>query len=182
MPARALPHNTPEQLQAVSDCMPVGGPSVNTNPNWRDPAHGTVADFRMLAEYRDKNGSTALVGSAKGFVLCTPSKETPDPPVFTYWGNKAPGNLAGFSGKLSVDVYAVHYWSGQGKSHDNYVRVVAGRVASDVRRVTIDWSSGRRTDAVVTGGFFIARTPAKTVRSKDPGDGPARPGRPGCAR
>ncbi|GAA3469751.1 hypothetical protein GCM10018965_043040 [Nonomuraea roseola] len=85
---------------------------------------------------------------------------------------KAPGNLAGFSGKFSVDVYAVHYWSGQGESHDNYVRVVAGRVASDVRRVTIDWSSGRRTDAVVTGGFFIARTPAKTVRSKDPGDGP----------
>ncbi|TMS00719.1 hypothetical protein [Nonomuraea basaltis] len=171
-PPRELPRNTPEQLKAVRDCMPAGGPSVNTNPNWRDPAHGTVTDFRVLAEYRDKNGFTALVGSTKGFVLCTPSKETPDPPVFTYWGNKAPGNLVGFSGKLSVDIYAVHYWSGQGKSHDNYVNVIAGRVAPDVRRVTIGWSGGRRTDAVVSNGFFIVRTPTKSVPVKNGLNGP----------
>jgi hypothetical protein len=165
-PTPELPDNTPRQLQFVRLCMPAGGPSVNVNPDWRDPAHGTAADFRVLAEYKDANGSTALVGSVKGFVLCTPSEESPEPPVFTYWGNKAPGNLAGFPGELSVDVYEAHYWYGAKPPHDNYVRVVAGRVASGVRRVTIDWSGGRRGDAVVTGGFFIARTPAKTAGRK----------------
>ncbi|WP_101786650.1 hypothetical protein [Nonomuraea indica] len=166
-PARDLPPNTPEQLRLVHDCMPAGGPSVNVNPDWRDPAHGTVRDFRVLAEYRDKNGSSALLGSAKGFVLCTPTKESPEPPVFTYWGNKAPGDLTGFPGKLSVDVYSVHYWYRKNPPpRDNYVRIVAGRVAPDVRRVTIGWSPGERTDAVVSNGFFISRTPAKSVSRK----------------
>lgn len=175
-PVRELPPNTPEQLKLVRDCMPAGGPSVNVNPNWRDPAHGTVADFRVLAEYRDKNGVTALVGSAKGFVLCTPSKDTPDPPVFTYWGNKAPGNPAGFPGKLSVDVYEVTYWSGKGASYDNYANVVAGRVAPDVRRVSIGWSGGGRVNAVVANGFFIGRRPTKSVPVKNkPKDQPDAP-------
>ncbi|RVX44278.1 hypothetical protein EDD27_7008 [Nonomuraea polychroma] len=167
-PAPELPPNTPRQLQAVRACMPAGGPSVNVNPDWRDPAHGTVADFRVLAEHRDKNGYTALVGSTKGFVLCTPSAETPDPPVFTYWGNKAPGNLASATDPLIVDRYTVQYWwAPDPKSQDNYVRVVAGRVGSSVRRVVIDWSAGKPTDAVVSNGFFIARTPAGTVSRKD---------------
>lgn len=168
-PVRELPPNTPEQLRLVRDCMPAGGPSVNVNPDWRDPAHGTVRDFRVLAEYRDKDGSSALVGSAKGFVLCTPTEAegSPEPPVFTYWGNKAPGEVAGFPGRLSVDVYAVHSWYRENPPpHDHYVRIVAGRVAPDVRRVTIGWSSGRHTDAVVSNGFFIARTPTKTVSRK----------------
>ncbi|MCK2218332.1 hypothetical protein MF672_031745 [Actinomadura sp. ATCC 31491] len=171
-PAPGLPANTAGQLRLVRDCMPAGGPSVNVNPDWRDPAHGTVRDFRVLAEYRDKNGVSALVGSVKGFVLCTPSSESPEPPVFTYWGNQAPGRLTGFPGQLSVDVYAVHYWYRKSAApHDNYVRVVAGRVAPGVRRVTIGWSSGRRTDAVVNGGFFIARTLAAIVTSKSPNSG-----------
>ncbi|MBN6051832.1 hypothetical protein JYK22_07780 [Nonomuraea sp. RK-328] len=169
-PARGLPDNTPEQLRLVRACMPAGGPSVNTNPNWRDPAHGTVADFRVLAEYRDKNGSSALVGSLKGFTVCTPSDETPEPPVFTYWGNKAPGNLTGFPGLLSVDIYTVSYWSGKAP-HDNYALVVAGRIGPGVRRVTVDWPRGRRTEAVVSGGYFIARRPAKLVPGrKDQGE------------
>ncbi|MFD0473950.1 hypothetical protein ACFQ0B_41140 [Nonomuraea thailandensis] len=121
-----LPPNSPEQLRAVRDCMPEGGPSVNTNPKWRDPAHGTAADFRVLAEARDTYGRTALVGSTKGFVLCTPSKQTPDPPVFTYWGHEAPGNLRGFPGDLAVDVYEAKYSSAE---KENYFRVVAGRVS-----------------------------------------------------
>lgn len=171
-PARELPPNTPEQLGLVHVCMPAGGPSVNVNPNWRDPAHGTVQDFRVLAEYRDKNGFSALLGSAKGFVLCTPTAQSPEPPVFTYWGNKAPGDLTGFPGKLSVDRYAVQYWYRKNPPPgDNYVRVVAGRVAPDVRRVTIGWSSGERTDAVVSNGFFIARTPAKIISHKSRNSG-----------
>ncbi|WP_226900342.1 SigE family RNA polymerase sigma factor [Nonomuraea phyllanthi] len=113
-----------------------------------------------------------LVGSAKGFVLCAPTKELPEPPVFTYWGNKVPGDVAGFPGKLSVDIYTTHYWYRENPPpHDNYVRIVAGRVALDVRRVTIAWSPGERTDAVVSNGFFIARTPAKTVSRKSRNSG-----------
>ncbi|MGP3956099.1 hypothetical protein ACTWPT_08900 [Nonomuraea sp. 3N208] len=167
-PTHQLPANTPRQIQAVRVCMPAGGPSVNVNPYWRDPAHGTSADFRVLAEYRDKNGYTALVGSTKGFVLCTPSAETPDPPVFTYWGNRAPGNLASATDPLIVDRYAVQYWWAPDPKHqDNYALVVAGRVGPSVRRVTIDWAVGKPTDAVVSNGFFIARTPAGTVSRKD---------------
>ncbi|MEV0202285.1 hypothetical protein [Nonomuraea sp. NPDC050691] len=167
--APRLPDNTPEQLRLVRACMPAGGPSVNVNPDWRDPAHGTAADFRVLAEYRDENGSSALVGSTKGFVVCTAvgEKELREPPVFTYWGNKAPGSLTGFPGGLSVDVYTNHYRYSKVSPHDTYVLLVAGRVAPGVSRVTVDWSDGRRTQAVVTGGFFIAGTPAKATSRRN---------------
>lgn len=102
-----LPRNTPEQLRAVRECMPTGGPVHNMDGNRRIPEHGRAEDFRVLVEYRDRGGSTALVGSTAGFVLCTPTtqKEFAGRAVFTYWGYNPPGDLTGFSGDLNVDAY-----------------------------------------------------------------------------
>ncbi|MGW4961308.1 hypothetical protein ACWEPL_29140 [Nonomuraea sp. NPDC004186] len=170
-----LPENTPEQLQVVRECMPNGGPVHNMDGNLRLPEQGSVEDFRVLAEYRDKKGMTALVGSLAGFVLCTPTtqKDMAERAVFTYWGFKPPGDLTGFQGDLQVDAYTSHthsYATGpQRIQHDDMYRVVVGRVTSGVRRVEIDWADGRRTDARLAGGFFIARVPGKLAR--DPEDG-----------
>ncbi|WP_329091772.1 MULTISPECIES: hypothetical protein [unclassified Streptosporangium] len=168
-----LPRNTPEQLRAVRECMPTGGPVHNMDGNRRIPEHGRAEDFRVLVEYRDRGGSTALVGSTAGFVLCTPTtqKEFAGRAVFTYWGYNPPGDLTGFSGDLNVDAY-------EGQTHsyavgpereqrdDNYL-VVVGRVTPDVRRVEIDWAGRRRVDAQVANGFFIGRMLTKPV--PDPG-------------
>lgn len=164
-----LPDNTPQQLRVVRECMPQGGPVHNMDGNRRIPEHGAVKDFRLLVEYRDKGGSTALVGSRAGFVLCTPTtqKDFAERAVFTYWGFKAPGNLTGFSGALQVDAYTSHmhsYAVGPKRvQRDDMYRVVAGRVKADVRRVEIDWADGRRTDARVADGFFIARVPGRSI-------------------
>ncbi|GGO62467.1 hypothetical protein [Nonomuraea cavernae] len=164
-----LPDNTPEQLRAVRECMPKGGPVHNMDGERRISEHGAVRDFRLLAEYRDQGGSTALVGSESGFVLCTPTTqpEFAERAVFTYWGFEAPGNLPDISDGLRVDAYTVQthsYAVGPERlQRDEPYRVVAGRVTAEVRRVEIDWADGRRTDARVSNGFFIARVPGKSV-------------------
>ncbi|MER6579482.1 hypothetical protein [Nonomuraea sp. NPDC001023] len=147
-----LPYNSPEQARAVRACMPGGGPRSGVNGTRRLPEHGTAEDFRLLVEYRDQGGSTALVGSRKGFVLCT---ET-EPAIFTYWGFEAPGDLTGFPAALQVDAYTLHAQPERAGKEDVY-RVVAGRVKADVRRVEVGWADGRRAEARVAGGFFIAR-------------------------
>jgi hypothetical protein len=168
-----LPDNTPGQLASVRACMPKGGPVHNMDGNRRLPEQGAVADFRVLAEARDEGGSTALVGSTSGFVLCTPTtqQDFAERAVFTYWGFKAPGDLAGFSGDLQVDAYTSHthsYAEGPDRiQRDDTYRVVVGRVGAGVRRVEIDWADGRRSDAQVTGGFFIARILGKLVYGED---------------
>ncbi|GAA4038856.1 hypothetical protein [Nonomuraea soli] len=173
-----LPDNTPQQLQAVRECMPQGGPVHNMDGNRRLPEYGTVKDFRLLVEYRDEAGSTALVGSLSGFVLCTPTsqKDFAERAIFTYWGFKAPGNMTGFSGGLQVDAYTSHmhsYTLGPERSQkDDIYRVVAGRVQSDVIRVEIDWADGRRTDARVANGFFVARVLGRSVPDPDGGEDP----------
>ncbi|MGN9841060.1 hypothetical protein ACTMTI_23335 [Nonomuraea sp. H19] len=171
-----LPDNTPEQLQAVRECMPNGGPVHSMDGNRRLPEHGAVKDFRLLVEYRDKGGSTALVGSHSGFVLCTPTtqKDFAERAVFTYWGFKAPGDLAGFPGDFQVDAYTSHmhsYAVGPNRiQKDDVYRIVVGRVAAGVRRVEIDWADGRRTDARMANGFFIARVPGRSVPHPEGGE------------
>ncbi|GAA1735853.1 hypothetical protein [Nonomuraea bangladeshensis] len=167
-----LPDNTPEQVRAVRACMPQGGPVHNMDGRRRIPEHGSAEDFRMLVEYRDEDGSTALVGSLSGFVLCTPStpRDLSERAVFTYWGFQAPGNMRGFPGALQVDAYTSQsrYEEGRDKeTRDQTFRVVVGRVTADVRRVEVDWADGRRTDARIAGGFFIARVLGKSVPHPD---------------
>ncbi|MEV5559634.1 hypothetical protein AB0L44_38795 [Nonomuraea wenchangensis] len=176
-----LPDNTPEQARAVRACMPQGGPVHNMDGRRRIPEHGAVEDFRLLVEYRDEGGSTALVGSRAGFVLCTPStpEELAESAVFTYWGFQAPGNMRGFPGALQVDAYTSQsrYEEGRDKATRNQTyRVVVGRVTADVRRVEIDWADGRRTDARIADGFFIARVLGKSVPR--PGGGKDAFGKP----
>ncbi|QYC44830.1 hypothetical protein Nocox_36380 [Nonomuraea coxensis DSM 45129] len=177
-----LPDNTPEQARAVRACMPQGGPVHSMDGRRRIPEHGSVEDFRMLVEYRDEDGSTALVGSRSGFVLCTPStrEDLAERAVFTYWGFEAPGNMRGFPGALQVDAYTVQSdYDEEGPAPamtTRTYRVVAGRVGADVRRVEIDWADGRRTDARVADGFFIARALGKSVPR--PGGGKDAVGRP----
>ncbi|GGO30126.1 hypothetical protein GCM10010116_60360 [Microbispora rosea subsp. aerata] len=163
-----LPTNTSAQLQAVRDCMPSGGPVDGMNPRERHPLDADVKDFRELVVYRDDVGSTALVGSKAGFVLCTPQKYKeafPSTPVFTPWGSTPPGDLgAGVSGPLTVDAYTTetdsNAMSDDDESGGRY-RVVAGRVTREVARVEIDWADGRHTDAAMANGFFIGRVPAR---------------------
>ncbi|MBX6384575.1 MAG: hypothetical protein IRZ07_16675 [Microbispora sp.] len=162
-----LPANTSAQLQAVRDCMPLGGPVDGMNPRKRYPQDADVKDFRELVVYRDDVGSTALVGSKAGFVLCTPQKYKeafPSRPVFTPWGSTMPGDLgAGVSWPLTVDAYTTETDSNAMSDDDQSggaYRVVAGRVTDEVTRVEIDWADGRRTDAAVANGFFIGRVPA----------------------
>ncbi|GAA3510825.1 hypothetical protein FHR32_003784 [Streptosporangium album] len=164
-----LPQNTPEQLRAVRECMPMGGPVHDMNGKQRIPGHGKAEDFRVLVEYRDAVGSTALVGSTAGFVFCTPQKYEAfaERAVFTYWGYKSPGDLAaGLSGSLTVDAYEdqtdSHGMRDDDQSGGSY-RVVAGRVAPGVRRVEIDWADGRLTDAQVANGFFVGRVLGESV-------------------
>jgi hypothetical protein len=169
---KLLPDNTPEQLQAVRECMPKGGPVHSMDGNRRLPEHGTAKDFRVLVETRNQRGSTALVGSESGFVLCTPTthKEFAERAVFTYWGFEAPGNLTGFSGALQVDAYTSHmhsYPEGAEQMRNDSYRIVVGRVSENVRRVKIDWADGRRTDARVANGFFIARVLGKSIPDPD---------------
>lgn len=160
-----LPDNTPEQLRKVRECMPKGGPVHSMDGNRRIPEHGDVSDFRLLVEVSDRYGSTALVGSTAGFVLCTPAArpELADNAVFAYWGSRPPGDLAGFAGSLQVDAYTVTAGTQvEGEQVPDRFRVVAGRVADDVRRVEVDWGTGERTDAQVANGFFVARTVAES--------------------
>ncbi|TMR99107.1 hypothetical protein [Nonomuraea basaltis] len=170
----ALPDNTPEQLRLVRECMPQGGPVHNMDGNRRIAEQGAADDFRVLVDYPDKGGSTALVGSDAGFVLCTPTdqKDMAERAVFTYWGFKPPGNLAGLSGDLQVDAYTSHthsYTVGKQRiQKDDVYRVVTGRVSDAVRRVEVDWADGRRTSARIANGFFIVRITGKLVR--DPED------------
>ncbi|WP_067125089.1 hypothetical protein [Microtetraspora malaysiensis] len=172
-----LPDNTREQVKLIRDCMPLGGPVHEMDGRKRILEHGKVDDFRVLAEYRDDVGSTAFVGSTAGFVLCTPQKypDFADRAVFTYWGYAPPGDLeAGLTGALTVDAYEVqtdsHAMRDGDQSGGGY-RVVAGRVASDVRRVEIDWADGRRTAAQVHDGFFLGRVPAAFVPASGDGGG-----------
>jgi hypothetical protein len=66
------------------------------------------------------------------------------------------------AGSLRVDAYTVTPGTQAegGQSPDRF-RVVAGRVADDVRRVEVDWATGERTDAQVANGFFVARVVAE---------------------
>ncbi|WP_433515408.1 hypothetical protein ACQP2T_07185 [Nonomuraea sp. CA-143628] len=170
----ALPDNTPEQLQLVRKCMPQGGPVHSMDGNRRIAEHGAADDFRVLVESQDTGGTTALVGSDAGFVLCTPTdqKDMAERAVFTYWGFKPPGDLAGFSGDLQVDAYTSHthsYTVGKQRiQKDDMYRVVTGRASDAVRRVEVDWADGRRTSARIANGFFIVRIIGKLVR--DPED------------
>ncbi|MEU4701034.1 hypothetical protein [Nonomuraea dietziae] len=177
-----LPRNTPEQMRLVRDCMPRGGPVHNMDPGLRVTEHGGREDFRVLVEYRDQKGSTALVGSTTGFVLCTPAeqKDMAQPPVFTYWGYRPPGNLSGLAGDLTVDAYDGHdhpYVVGPDREqkNDNYL-VIAGRVTPRVQRVEIVWKGGRRVDARVANGFFIGRMLTGLVPAPEGlGEGPLKP-------
>lgn len=158
---QGLPDNTPQQFKAVRDCMPQGGPVHNMDGERRIPLHGVAEDFRWLVESRDKLGVTQLVGSLKGFVLCTPGVldvSYPERPVFSYWGDEPPGKLA-FDGPLSVDAYTLQMQSevNPGKDGDPNFLVVAGRVTDAVRRVEIEWVNGQRKTATLGNGYFIGR-------------------------
>ncbi|WP_203873825.1 hypothetical protein [Planobispora takensis] len=184
-----LPGNTPEQLRLVRECMPRGGPVHSMDGDWRIAEHGAAEGFRVLAEYRDEGGSTAPVGSEAGFVLCTPTdqKDMAERAVFTHWGFKPSGNLAGLSGDLQPDAYTGHthsYTVGEQRlQKDDVYRVVAGRAGDAVRRVEVDWVGGRRTSARIANGFLSHGSSAgrcatpRTLRTRRPRPWNRRPSR-----
>ncbi|MFI6295766.1 hypothetical protein ACIBEJ_29505 [Nonomuraea sp. NPDC050790] len=161
-PIEGLPANTPEQYRQVRDCMPRGGPVHPMDGGLRIPRHGVAEEFRLLAESRDEQGVTRLMGSRKGLVLCTPGVldvSYPERPIFTYWGREEQSGLA-LDGPLSVDVYDTQTQSqvSPGKDGDPAFMVVAGRADPRVRRVEVVWAGGR-ADASLANGFYIARAP-----------------------
>ncbi|MFG1966404.1 hypothetical protein [Nonomuraea sp. NPDC049028] len=157
-----LPRNTIAQFATVEDCMPKGSPVHNMDGDRRLPKYGTVKDYRWLVEAKDKLGVTRLVGSRKGFVLCTPAIRLvsyPTDPIFSYWGADPPGKLA-LRGALSVDAYSIQMQSeiNPGLDRDPSFLVVAGRVAPAVTRVEVKWPDGRKMTANVRNGFYIGRS------------------------
>ncbi|MFG1685571.1 hypothetical protein ACGFNP_35790 [Nonomuraea sp. NPDC049269] len=157
-----LPRNTIAQFATVEDCMPKGGPVHSMDGNQRVPRYGGVKDYRWLVEAKDKLGVTRLVGSRKGFVLCTPGIRLvsyPTDPIFSYWGEDPPGKLA-LRGALSIDAYDSQMQSeiNPGRDGDPYFLVVAGRVAPQATRVEVEWADGRKMTANVRNGFYIGRT------------------------
>ncbi|MEU7863417.1 hypothetical protein [Nonomuraea sp. NPDC049141] len=157
-----LPRNTIAQFATVEDCMPKGGPVHNMDGDRRLPRYGGVKDYRWLVEAKDKLGVTRLVGSRKGFVLCTPGIRLvsyPTDPIFSYWGEDPPGKLA-LRGALSVDAYDIETQSeiNPGRDGDPSFLVVAGRVAPRVARVEAEWADGRKMTANVRNGFYIGRS------------------------
>ncbi|MFI6602286.1 hypothetical protein ACIBHX_39055 [Nonomuraea sp. NPDC050536] len=159
-----LPANDSERFGQVLACMPHGGTVHNMDGERVLPQHGVPQDFRWLVEAADKEGVTRLVGSLKGFVLCTPGVRGvsyPTDALFAYWGVEPPGDLA-FDAALSVDVYDLQMQSmiNPPKDGDPLFHVVAGRVKPEVKRVEAVWKDGRRAEAVLGNGFFIIRTRA----------------------
>ncbi|HUR06263.1 MAG TPA: hypothetical protein VM347_27195 [Nonomuraea sp.] len=157
-----LPRNTIAQFAKVEDCMPKGGPVLTMDGDRRLPRYGGVKDYRWLVEAKDKLGVTRLVGSRKGFVLCTPGIRLvsyPTDPIFSYWGEDPPGKPA-LRGALSVDAYDIETQSeiDPGRDGDPSFLVVAGRVAPRVTRVEAKWADGRKMTANVRNGFYIGRT------------------------
>jgi hypothetical protein len=157
-----LPRNTIAQFATVEDCMPKGSPVHNMDGDRRLPQYGTVKDYRWLVEAKDKLGVTRLVGSRKGFVLCTPAIRLvsyPTDPIFSYWGVDPPGKLA-LRGALSVDTYSIQMQSeiNPGRDGDPSFLVVAGRVAPQATRVEVEWADGRKMTANVRNGFYIGRS------------------------
>jgi hypothetical protein len=157
-----LPRNTVAQFATVEDCMPLGGPVHSMDGERRLPKYGGVKDYRWLVEAKDELGVTRLVGSRKGFVLCTPGIRLvsyPTDPIFSYWGQDPPGKLA-LRGALSVDAYDGEMQTeiDPGRDGDPYFLVVAGRVAPQVTRVEVEWVDGRKMTADVRNGFYIGRT------------------------
>ena len=157
-----LPRNTIPQFATVEDCMPKGGPVHNMDGDRRLPKYGGVKDYRWLVEAKDKLGVTRLVGSRKGFVLCTPGIRLvsyPTDPIFSYWGEDPPGKLA-LRGALSVDAYSIETQSeiNPGRDGDPSFLVVAGRIAPRVTRVEVAWADGRKMTADVRNGFYIGRS------------------------
>ncbi|WP_433350031.1 hypothetical protein ACQP25_38880 [Microtetraspora malaysiensis] len=172
-----LPDNTPEQVKLVRDCMPAGRPVHAVGDRTDIPGPGKAEDFRVLVEFRDDVGSTALVGSTAGFLFCTPEK---DPnfadrsvrklPLFEYWGYAPPGGLkAGLTGALTVDDYVLEWDYARPELEGDPYLAVAGRVSPEVRRVEIDWADERRSDAQVSNGFFIGRAIQKKARFRPGG-------------
>ncbi|WP_219461862.1 hypothetical protein [Nonomuraea rhizosphaerae] len=167
---KGLPRNTVAQYALVEDCMPKGGPVHNMDADQVLKQYGTVKDYRWLVEVKDKVGVTRLVGSVKGFVLCTPAVRLvsyPEEPHFTYWGGKPPGRPV-LRGKISVDVYDTQMQSmiNPGRDRDPLFAVVAGRVAPGAVRVEVEFADGKRMTAGVRNGFYIGRT---RVHSGDDG-------------
>ncbi|MEU4232147.1 hypothetical protein AB0F17_48310 [Nonomuraea sp. NPDC026600] len=157
-----LPRNTIPQFATVEDCMPKGGPVHNMDGDRRLPKYGGVKDYRWLGEAKDKLGVTRLVGSRKGFVLCTPGIRLvsyPTDPIFSYWGQDPPGKLA-LRGALSVDAYSGEMQSeiDPGRDGDPYFLVVAGRAAPRATRVEVEWVDGRKMTVNVRNGFYVGRT------------------------
>ena len=157
---QTLPPNTPEQLRLIRECMPQGGPVHNMDGGGgASPRMGRPRTSGVLTEYRDQAGTTAMVGSDAGYVLCTPTrlKEMEEHPLFTYWGLKAPEMWfrGGSPGRCA---------------HQSYVFVPGGKGSED-GRVPGRRRAGRRcrtagggrlggraaTEARMANGFFIVR-------------------------
>ncbi|MFD1536783.1 hypothetical protein [Nonomuraea guangzhouensis] len=156
-----LPRNTVAQFATVEDCMPKGGPVHSMDGDRRLTQYGGVKDYRWLVEAKDKLGVTRLVGSRKGFVLCTPGIRLvsyPTDPIFSYWGGDPPGKPA-LRGAISIDAYDGQMQSeiNPGRDGDPYFLVVAGRVAPQATRVEVEWADGRKMAANVRNGFYIGR-------------------------
>jgi hypothetical protein len=180
-----LPPNTAAELAVVRTCM-VGDPDIlDITADPASPGNMTgpgthVADFRVLATYRDSLGRLVLLGSSVAQRTCSLdfrgrprgvdgfSHQTANP-----W---QPG-LSAFTGAISLDEQQGDTIDGHGVGENGVAangleQHIAGRVRPDVARVTFTLPDGRTRDAAVSHGFFAWRIakprPVKATSGEKP--------------
>ena len=169
-PPLAAPTTTavsPEERGLVNVCLRGGPPTGGMGEPQRLPKKGGPADFRLLVGARAGAERVAVVGNAQGFVLCAVQSEVnTEPPYFRPWPDDLSQGLWAFPGWIRID--AVSFLTrvgenGRGSSLYGLHHLVAGRVKDGAARVEVLWNRGRRADATLHDGYFLARLDSRMV-------------------
>lgn len=170
------PTVSPDDQGLVNVCMRNGPPTGDMGGPDLLTEKGTPSDYRLLVGTRAGSERVAVVGSSHGFVLCAVQSEAnTEPPLLRPWPGDPSLGLWSFPGEVRVD--AVHSLTrvgqdGRGSSHNGLHHVIAGRAKSGVARIEVRWNRGRRVEAALQDGYFLARVDSRLVEST----GPEKPG------
>ncbi|GAA0947396.1 hypothetical protein [Actinocorallia libanotica] len=155
----------------VNACMRYGPPTGNMGGPDLKPRKGMPSEHRILVSTKAGAETVALLGGPKGFILCAVQDEVnTEPPTFRPWPGDTSRGLTSFPGKLRIDA-ADHLTrvgeGGRGSSQDGLHHLVTGRYKPGVVRIEVVWNRGRRADAVLRGGHFLARVDSRYDENDD---------------
>ena len=146
---------------------------------WESPngcrRRGAPSDFRILASTKAGTETVASVGDPLGFVLCAVRREAnAEPPFLFPWPGGVTNGLWSFPGVLRLD--AVRGLTrvgedGRGSSALGLHHLVTGRFKPGVTRIEVVWNGGRRVDAALGDGYFLARVDSLLIEAEKPPNG-----------